>query len=531
MLKLKRWVATPTIKMAFSLRSAGYDYMSALADIIDNCFDADATKICIWLDASKDESAIEQINISDNGYGMSLEDLQSALTYGSDSAYGQHSLGCYGLGLKTASTSIGKRLTVYTKTRSGKLLVGFFDLDRFEEEGDYVVEYTDDPTAEQQALFAAHVGDSPTASGTLVVISKIDKLDIKPKSFYQTLKAAQNLPRVFREFLANPEIEMYINKTRVEGYIVPPESIVQNWAKIPNTEVEFRILHDRTRGASGHDRRQGISSILIHDRNIIRYRQIKTHGVWKPTWSLSAVFAELRGTRGAFEGMLETNFRKSEVTLTQSFLDRLKDVVGPIVKPIQVERESRGKRKRQENDDVKGRMEKKLQQTVASRMTMPEIKNENVLSPPGNESQKDTSSAPEAVTRPTRGPDRTVRRRRLGSGEQLVLEWFDGGRHGRFVEVPTYEHSKKRYTLKINADHPWVLSRLFKGCPDSVIATALDFIMAFGLEEMATSDAGAYDAYMAAISMRLAQVVSATEEPNARDFQVEESILDDEQAA
>ena len=528
---LKKWVATPTVKMAFSLRSAGYDYMSALADIIDNCFDADATKIRIWLDASKDESAIEQINISDNGHGMSLSDLQRALTYGSDSAYGQYSLGCYGLGLKTASTSIGKCLTVYTKTESGKLLVGILDLDRFEEEGEYVVEYTTKPTSAQQAFFAAHIGDSAKASGTLVTISKIDKLDIKPKSFYQTLKAETNLPRIFREFLSDPEIEMYVNTTRIEGYIVPPESIVQNWTKVRGTNVEFRVLHDRSRGASGGERRQGISSILVHDRNIIPYRQIKTHNVWRTAWSLSAVFVELRGTRPSFQGLLETNFRKSEVTLSQSFLDRLRDDVNPIVKPIQVERERKSRRKRQENDDVKERMKKTLQQTVASRMTMPEIKNESVLKSDNNSSQGTNSPTPETVTRPTRGPDRTVRRRRLESGEQLVLEWISNGRHGRFVEIPTYDSRSKKYTLKINDEHPWVLSRLYKGCPDSVVGTALDFVMAFGLEEMATDDSNTYDAMMAGISKRLAQVVSATEEPSAREFEIEEAALDNDQAA
>jgi hypothetical protein len=240
------------------------------------------------------------------------------------------------------------------------------------------------------------------------------------------------------------------------------------------------------------------------------------------------VFVELKGTRAAFNGLVTTNFRKTDIVLSQSFKDKLRQAVAPIVNSIKHERALQAKKKKSENDDVRERMEKKLKETVASRMTMPEIKNENVVD---TSSGTQDASSPEVLNRKTRGPDRKVRRRRLESGEQLVLKWINNGRHGRFVEIPSYNHRDKTYTLKINAEHPWVLSRLYKGCDDSVVATALDFIMAFGLEEMASENSSAFDSMMEGISKRMAQVVSATEAPSAQSVQLEDSILNGEEAA
>src|SRR5512138_640505 len=83
-----------------SLRSLGYDFAAAVADLIDNSITAGATEILIDVEFDGDHS---RVRIADNGAGMTKEQLQEAMRYGSERDYDENELGKFGLGLKTAS--------------------------------------------------------------------------------------------------------------------------------------------------------------------------------------------------------------------------------------------------------------------------------------------------------------------------------------------------------------------------------------------------------------------------------------------
>ena len=96
----------PRPKMGESLRSLGYNVKSAIADIIDNSIDASATEIQIEASGKKNQrDPVSEISIFDNGCGMTGEQLNEALTLGTESDKSVSSLGCFGMGLKTAGTS------------------------------------------------------------------------------------------------------------------------------------------------------------------------------------------------------------------------------------------------------------------------------------------------------------------------------------------------------------------------------------------------------------------------------------------
>ena len=98
-----------------SLRSMGYTFKTALADIIDNSLSAGATAIDIELDEFPEST----IFIIDNGRGMNRIELQKAMTYGSGNPKDireESDLGRFGLGLKSASLSQCAKLIVASKT-------------------------------------------------------------------------------------------------------------------------------------------------------------------------------------------------------------------------------------------------------------------------------------------------------------------------------------------------------------------------------------------------------------------------------
>ena len=113
-----------------SMRSIGYTFKTAIADIIDNSISAHAKNIYIEVPINDNDLFI---SILDDGEGMSRDDLFNAMKYGSNREYTTLDLGRFGLGLKSASLSQCRMLTLVSK--NGDKLAAFrWDLDAVIEE-------------------------------------------------------------------------------------------------------------------------------------------------------------------------------------------------------------------------------------------------------------------------------------------------------------------------------------------------------------------------------------------------------------
>lgn len=96
-----------------SLRDIGYDLPAAVADLVDNSLDADAENVRIDIGHDLEGG---WIRIADDGVGMTERRLEEAMRFGSARSYTATDLGHFGLGLKTASLSQCRRLTVASRT-------------------------------------------------------------------------------------------------------------------------------------------------------------------------------------------------------------------------------------------------------------------------------------------------------------------------------------------------------------------------------------------------------------------------------
>ncbi|EPO9626030.1 ATP-binding protein, partial [Enterobacter kobei] len=97
-----------------STRAIGYTLEAAVADIIDNSISAQAS----WIDIFFFPTGNSYIAIMDNDCGMDAQELDAAMRYGSQNPNVKRTandLGRFGLGLKTASLSQCRTLTVATK--------------------------------------------------------------------------------------------------------------------------------------------------------------------------------------------------------------------------------------------------------------------------------------------------------------------------------------------------------------------------------------------------------------------------------
>ncbi|KAB8287258.1 ATP-binding protein [Bifidobacterium avesanii] len=182
-----------------SLRDIGYSFESALADIIDNSITANASEINIMA-LPVDDSF--RVSILDNGEGLDRNALLRAMRLGSSNPRDERAnddLGRFGLGLKTASFSQCRRLTVVSR-QHGETSAFTWDLDTVVRENSWsVLERTD-----YDEIFGY---DTMPDTGTLVLWEKVDRLTGDNGSgrvdYDRVISEAQDhLSLVFHRFLA-----------------------------------------------------------------------------------------------------------------------------------------------------------------------------------------------------------------------------------------------------------------------------------------------------------------------------------------
>jgi hypothetical protein len=118
---MKTIESIPNAERTFeALRSLGYDLNSSVADIVDNSITGRvrAKNISI-LFKRRDNHFI--CRITDDGAGMAEQELEEAMRIGTETSYGIHDLGKFGMGMKTASLSHCNILTVISKTKKAEV--------------------------------------------------------------------------------------------------------------------------------------------------------------------------------------------------------------------------------------------------------------------------------------------------------------------------------------------------------------------------------------------------------------------------
>ena len=153
------------------LRDTGYDFRTASADIIDNSVAAGAEEINVRIDLMQDGRKL--VYFGDNGTGMDAEGVFKAMRYGAPERDNPESLGKFGLGLKTASSSVCRKFTLISRNSPDQELNKLaWDLDHVESSGKW--EMSREPvTPDDEEVFEELCGDG---SGTLVIWAKCDRI-------------------------------------------------------------------------------------------------------------------------------------------------------------------------------------------------------------------------------------------------------------------------------------------------------------------------------------------------------------------
>ena len=157
--------------LAESLRAFGYELSTALADLVDNSITAGAARV--WIDFHWD-GAESVIVVTDDGDGMGKQELVAAMRPGSMNPLKErkpHDLGRFGLGLKTASFSQCRRVTVRSSTGSAETTTRCWDLDHLAKVNEWQLLRFADTAAEPHFQRLKNL-----KHGTTVLWQKMDRL-------------------------------------------------------------------------------------------------------------------------------------------------------------------------------------------------------------------------------------------------------------------------------------------------------------------------------------------------------------------
>lgn len=205
----------PAKSLIQGLRCIGYNFSTALADIIDNSISADAKHIQVLSNPDDEEPYVV---IFDDGHGMGFNELDNAMTLGSDrdeKEDSEYELGRFGLGLKSASFSQCLRLTVASKN-CNRINAMRYDLNKIQEKNEWLLDILDseeiDSLPEIDLLKKAN-------TGTLVTWQCFDKImeesDSFKNSFINAIGVAKShIELVFHRFW--DDIEISFNGHRIE---------------------------------------------------------------------------------------------------------------------------------------------------------------------------------------------------------------------------------------------------------------------------------------------------------------------------
>lgn len=202
------------------MRAVGYSLRTAIADIIDNSISAGSKVVAVQFDG---HGGSPYVSILDDGHGMDEGQALTAMRLagvGASEERSANDLGRFGLGLKTASLSQCRRLTVVSK--QGATIVALrWDLVYLRETRSWDVLVLDEEDLLDLPNY--HVLREQE-NGTLVIWQDLDRLSSHVPDFAHYLDAemvdvTEHLSLVFHRFISGdgfPRVAITVNANSVE---------------------------------------------------------------------------------------------------------------------------------------------------------------------------------------------------------------------------------------------------------------------------------------------------------------------------
>lgn len=512
------------------LRDTGYNFNTALADIIDNSISAEASKIEISVDLSP--SGEVRVYIADNGIGMDEDGLHNAMRYGSTRRDDPNSLGKFGLGLKTSSTAFCRCLSVVSRGGSDSTVRKVqWDLDYIAQTNAWNLKRPE-PSSDE-----IYVMDSVTdgKSGTLVIWEKIDRLlkNYKNKSSQKNaLKRIVDdlnfhISMVFQRFIDENDnrarnVTITLNGTQIRAWDPfclnenDTEQLANEFVEVEmpdgrkaTFEVRAYMLPRRENFSTAQSRDSAKISNDMQGFYIYRENRLIHSSDWLGMFTREPHFSLLR-VEFSFDHRLDDVFnvdiKKSRILLNEEIFTHVKDQIMPAPRRAAEERYRKGTNKgvsqkgRDAHDASNKNIEEKAGSVEDSKVTVTgedqiQLENRNGLF-----THKITiRSAAKA------GQYRVIPVESLDDGQLWNPCIVDGGKHA----------------VEISQSHPYYQKVYYPILTQNVMVTGMDSLLwALAEAELSTFNAETKEQYedmRIQVSRYLKKLISDLPDPEPED--------------
>ena len=194
---------TPDKSLIQKLGLTGYKTVEAISELLDNSIDArisgQTERIDVVLDYSR-----KAMSVSDDGIGMNVDELKEGLTIAKGTKLEKGKLGKFGLGMKSACSTLGREFTVRT-SRPDSNLEHFvhYDEDR----------WIKDPLQTWQNFKIETSKKSRPWNGTIIRITKLN-VPLYPN---QTVNFKKNFGIRYGTYIESYQISLYLKRLAFSG--------------------------------------------------------------------------------------------------------------------------------------------------------------------------------------------------------------------------------------------------------------------------------------------------------------------------
>ena len=243
-------------RLVKSLRDVGYEFATAIADLIDNSIEAKANTV--WIDVVWDGES-SYVTIADNGEGMSPQQLREAMRFGSEREYEAEDLGKFGLGLKTASLSQCLKFTVATRQNVSRADINAYCWDVGHVSATNRWEILQVKAAELHDGVRQHLKET---TGTVVTWERLDRIlgykrpdgeSARKQVHAMCRELEDHVAMVFHRFLSGEvrgkRLAIYVNENKVA-----------TWDPFARNEPNIKRLEVKTLRLEGH---KGKGDIIV----------------------------------------------------------------------------------------------------------------------------------------------------------------------------------------------------------------------------------------------------------------------------
>ncbi|MXR32152.1 ATP-binding protein [Pseudomonas sp. PICF6] len=363
-------------RLIFGLRDTGYNFRTAAADIIDNSIAAKADHVNIEITLRQNGRKL--VYFGDNGDGMDAQAIHRAMRYGAPERENPESLGKFGLGLKTASSSVCLKYTLISRKGPDQELAKLaWDLEYVAQQKKW--EMLKEPvTPDEQEMFEELCG----AKGTLLVWENCDRIltkDYEPGSVRERdaiNRLAQSLVKhlslVYHRFLDKADdrernVSIFVNQIPVDPWnpFYPARSeqvLADNKQKLlvemPDGSEEVAnirawILPHRSEMTKDEEKAYARISNRAQGFYVYREGRLIQDGSWMEVFGANEPHTSLLRIEFDFGHELDDAFRIDVKKSRILFHPDLEEGLKVLLQPIYREAEKRARRQNREQTNVR----------------------------------------------------------------------------------------------------------------------------------------------------------------------------------